>query len=234
MPPSHQCKIWIGGLPSEAEAEDIEDICKRYGRVMDVNIRNSPRDRFAFVEFDNDRDAMDAIKGLDQTKLKGRAIKVSTANPAGQRPAGGRFNDRGPPPGRGGRRNSRDPPPRRGRSNSRRRGPPPRALSRSPSRRRQRARSDSRRSRSRGAGGAARGYKLKLNGVPDDMTSEELQEIVEPFGRSIMDCRVFNERGDVTAEIVFEKVEDAKSAFRELDDRKISGHGKVKCTKLWD
>mmetsp|Transcript_76339 Transcript_76339/g.174847 ORF Transcript_76339/g.174847 Transcript_76339/m.174847 type:complete len:91 (+) Transcript_76339:33-305(+) len=53
----HGKKIWIGGLPSDTSDGELERLCEKYGKVIDVHIRTSPRDRFAFVQFEDDAQA---------------------------------------------------------------------------------------------------------------------------------------------------------------------------------
>ena len=42
---------------------------------------------FGFVEMENNNEADEAIKGLNDTSLKGRDIKVNQAKPRGERPS---------------------------------------------------------------------------------------------------------------------------------------------------
>mmetsp|Transcript_94813 Transcript_94813/g.149978 ORF Transcript_94813/g.149978 Transcript_94813/m.149978 type:complete len:294 (+) Transcript_94813:22-903(+) len=118
-------RIWVGGLPERVSEDDIKEEYNRFGPIKGVQIRyNTGRCSFAFVQYSNRRDAEDAVKATDQSKLFGMPfIKVAWA---GQRSSGKGG-------GKGGRSRSRrrSPSRRRSRSNSRRR---------SPSRRRSRSR----------------------------------------------------------------------------------------------
>merc|ERR1719432_216894 len=130
-----ECKIYIGGLPDDANKFDLEDAFSRIGRVRDVWVARKPPG-FAFIEMEDRRDATDACKELDGTRLCGNRVKVEMSN-GGKGGRGGRGRSRSPY--RGGRS-----PPRRGRSRSKSGG---RGRSRSPRRSR---RSPSYRSVSRG------------------------------------------------------------------------------------
>merc|ERR1719490_739682 len=135
-----ECKIYIGGLPDDANKFDLEDAFSRIGRVRDVWVARKPPG-FAFIEMEDRRDATDACKELDGTRLCGNRVKVEMSNggKGGRGGGGGGGRGRSRSPYRGGRS-----PPRRGRSRSRSGG---RGRSRSPRRSR---RSPSYRSVSRG------------------------------------------------------------------------------------
>merc|ERR1719327_515805 len=103
-----ECKIYIGGLPDDANKFDLEDAFSRIGRVRDVWVARKPPG-FAFIEMEDRRDATDACKELDGTRMCGNRVKVEMSNGG----KGGRF----------GRSRSRSPV-RRSRSRSRRRRSP--------------------------------------------------------------------------------------------------------------
>lgn len=58
------CKVYIGSLGSRATKEDIEDAFGRYGPLRNVWIARNPPG-FAFVEFEDRRDAEEAVRELD-------------------------------------------------------------------------------------------------------------------------------------------------------------------------
>ena len=60
------CKLYVGDLPNHVRREDLEDTFDRYGRVKSVWVARNPPG-FAFVEFEDPRDAKDAAKELDGT-----------------------------------------------------------------------------------------------------------------------------------------------------------------------
>merc|ERR1712154_27809 len=65
-----QCKIYIGGLRDDANRYDLEDAFAKYGPVRDVWVARRPPG-FAFVEMEDARDAEDAARGLDGTRICG-------------------------------------------------------------------------------------------------------------------------------------------------------------------
>lgn len=75
---------------------------QRYGRIREIDIKNQGRPpAFAFVVFDDYRDAEDAVHGRDGYLFDGARIRVEMAR-------GGRGGDRGDRGDRGGYRDSRD------------------------------------------------------------------------------------------------------------------------------
>lgn len=58
------CKIYVGDLGSSASKQDLEDAFSYYGSIRNVWVARNPPG-FAFVEFEDSRDAEDAVRGLD-------------------------------------------------------------------------------------------------------------------------------------------------------------------------
>ncbi|KAF4679732.1 hypothetical protein FOZ60_014572 [Perkinsus olseni] len=81
MPPQPGCasRIWVGGLPSDVRDAELEDRFGKFGRVTDVKICQSSRDTYAFLQFETENAATDAIEDVDQTKFGGFTIKVAHA-----------------------------------------------------------------------------------------------------------------------------------------------------------
>ncbi|KAI1309117.1 Serine-arginine protein 55 [Halotydeus destructor] len=95
-------RVYVGRLPYDVRERDVEKFFKGYGRVREVLMK----DGFAFVEFDDHRDADDAVYELNGKELLGERVHVEFARgPArgrdrGDRGYSSRDGDRG---GRGGR-----------------------------------------------------------------------------------------------------------------------------------
>ncbi|CAH1787201.1 unnamed protein product [Owenia fusiformis] len=80
--PSHrdlECKVYVGNLDKYATKEDVEMVFRRYGDIANVWVARSPPG-FAFVEYHDERDAKDAVRGLDGEMLKGARIRVEISN----------------------------------------------------------------------------------------------------------------------------------------------------------
>ncbi|XP_024942783.1 RNA-binding protein 1 isoform X8 [Cephus cinctus] len=117
------CKVYVGNLGSSASKHEIESAFSKYGPLRNVWVARNPPG-FAFVEFEDSRDAEDAVRELDGTRCCGTRVRVEMSSGRSRRGGGGRR-----------------PGPRYSRSRSR--SPRRRSPSRSRSRNR-RSRSDSR------------------------------------------------------------------------------------------
>jgi len=105
-----KCKLFIGKLDYGAREGDLRDTFEKHGRVAECKIimdRESGRSRgFAFVTFENEDDARDAIDCLDGKEVCGRQISVAHANPRGSGGGGGGGRGGGRSGGYGGGRDS--------------------------------------------------------------------------------------------------------------------------------
>jgi len=84
--------IFLGNLARDVRQRDVEDFFHGFGVIRDINIKSG----FAFIEFQDRRDAADACRRLDGRRLMGDRVTVEMSNKSGNR-------SRSPP-----RRRSRD------------------------------------------------------------------------------------------------------------------------------
>ncbi|KAK3593953.1 hypothetical protein CHS0354_040687 [Potamilus streckersoni] len=89
------CKVYIGDLGYGAAKQELEDVFGRYGRLKNVWVARNPPG-FAFVEFEDPRDAEDATRALDGTRINGRRVRVEMSS------GKSRWGSRGPPTARRG------------------------------------------------------------------------------------------------------------------------------------
>jgi RNA recognition motif-containing protein len=84
--------IYVGNLPFNATAQDLETLFGEYGTVESaaiINDRETGRSRgFGFVEMPNEEGSK-AISELDGHDYNGRALKVNEARPREERPRRG-------------------------------------------------------------------------------------------------------------------------------------------------
>ncbi|CAH1158764.1 unnamed protein product [Phyllotreta striolata] len=105
-------RVFVGGLTYRVKERDLEKFFRKYGRIREVSMKNG----FAFVEFDDYRDAEDAIYELNGRDLMGEKISVERARgtPRGSdqwkdsRRGGGYRGGYGGPPSRSSNRDTRD------------------------------------------------------------------------------------------------------------------------------
>ncbi|KAJ6217618.1 hypothetical protein RDWZM_008775 [Blomia tropicalis] len=89
-------RIYVGRIGYDVRERDIEKFFKGYGRIREILLK----DGFAFVEFDDQRDAEDAVYELNGKDLLGERVHVEFARGPGRgsrgRGGGGRgFGDGG-------------------------------------------------------------------------------------------------------------------------------------------
>ena len=57
-------RLYVGNLPLDIREREIDDLFYKYGRIVDIDIKAGARaPAFAFISFDDSRDADDAIRG---------------------------------------------------------------------------------------------------------------------------------------------------------------------------
>ncbi|KAJ3151403.1 hypothetical protein HDU86_006103 [Geranomyces michiganensis] len=106
--------LFVAGISSHTRARDLAYEFERYGRLVRCDIpapRGVANKPYAFVEFEDDRDAEDAYYEMQNRKVDGYPLNIQWAKNAPSR--SWRYDDR--------RERSRSPPrrPRGGRSRSR-------------------------------------------------------------------------------------------------------------------
>ena len=74
------CKVYIGNLGNNASKYEIEDAFGKYGPLRNVWVARNPPG-FAFVEFEDPRDAEDSVRGLDGTRVCGVSARATACHP---------------------------------------------------------------------------------------------------------------------------------------------------------
>lgn len=103
-------RLFVGGLPYSVTSQQLNDMFAAVGKVVSANVITDKftgnSKGFGFVEFEDEKDADEAVKKLNETEVGGRKITVNVARPLEER--GPRnFNDRPRFSDGGGRRDSR-------------------------------------------------------------------------------------------------------------------------------
>lgn len=78
-PSSLNCKVYIGNLTDDPPRKnELEYAFSYYGKLKTIWIARSPPG-FGYVIYEDEKDAKDAVKGLDGKSIDGRRIKVELA-----------------------------------------------------------------------------------------------------------------------------------------------------------
>ncbi|KAM7481623.1 hypothetical protein LguiB_006206 [Lonicera macranthoides] len=73
--------IYVGNLPGDIREREVEDLFYKYGPIVEIDLKIPPRPPgYAFVEFEDRRDAEDAIHGRDGYKFDGHRLRVELAH----------------------------------------------------------------------------------------------------------------------------------------------------------
>lgn len=68
-------RIYVGGIPTDCRERDLDKFFRNYGRLRDCLIKNG----YAFVEFEDNRDADDAVYEMNGRELMGCRVSVEHA-----------------------------------------------------------------------------------------------------------------------------------------------------------
>ena len=198
---NNDCKVYVGNLPPDIRARDLEDMFYKYGKIIDVDLHNRDRGQaFAFVEFEDSRqvyisphsgcdvgvkfaivvhrDADDAVKGRDGYTFDGYNLRVEFPRGSSKNDRGGGYR-RGYGGGRGG-----------------------------------------------GGGGYGsrgnrpKGYCLTVTGLPPTGSWQDVKDHFRAAGDVIF-ADVFK---DGTGTVEFSRYDHMKRALRDLDDSKFRSH----------
>ncbi|KAM4702007.1 serine/arginine-rich splicing factor 9-like [Discoglossus pictus] len=100
---SRNGRIYVGNLPADVREKELEKLFHRYGRIRSVELKNRGRcssSPFAFIKFQDPRDAEDAVFGRNGYDFGSCRLRVEFQRPfRGSRGDGGGY---GAPRGRNG------------------------------------------------------------------------------------------------------------------------------------
>ncbi|XP_066276087.1 serine/arginine-rich splicing factor 3-like isoform X3 [Branchiostoma lanceolatum] len=73
------CKVYVGDLGQSGTKHELERAFSAFGPLRNVWVARNPPG-FAFVEFDDPRDARDAVDAMDGRYLCGRRVRVELSH----------------------------------------------------------------------------------------------------------------------------------------------------------
>jgi len=75
-------RLYIGELPPDVTREEVEGLFSKHGPIKALDLKNSRDGKmssFAFLEFEDARDAEDAIRARNGVEMSGTRIRVEMA-----------------------------------------------------------------------------------------------------------------------------------------------------------
>ncbi|CAK7348304.1 unnamed protein product [Dovyalis caffra] len=95
--------LYVGNLPGDIREREVEDLFFKYGPIAHIDLKIPPRPPgYAFVEFEESRDAEDAIRGRDGYDFDGHRLRVELAHGGRGHSSSDRHSSHGGGRGRGG------------------------------------------------------------------------------------------------------------------------------------
>ncbi|KAF9128517.1 hypothetical protein BGW39_005008 [Mortierella sp. 14UC] len=89
--------LFLGRLTADTRSRDLEDLFAKYGRVTRLDIKRGTNSGYGFVEYEDPRDADEAVHKLNGTVVNGSPIVVEFAKNNGRRAGDNEcFKDTGP------------------------------------------------------------------------------------------------------------------------------------------
>mmetsp|Transcript_18113 Transcript_18113/g.47286 ORF Transcript_18113/g.47286 Transcript_18113/m.47286 type:complete len:203 (+) Transcript_18113:60-668(+) len=86
-------KIYVGNLPLDVRERELDDLFYKFGKIRLIDIKTPSRPpAYGFVEFDDPRDAEEAVRRRDNYDFGGYRIRVEVARGASGAGARDGFN----------------------------------------------------------------------------------------------------------------------------------------------
>ncbi|XP_072320496.1 serine/arginine-rich splicing factor 1A [Eucyclogobius newberryi] len=192
---NNDCRIYVGNLPPDIRTKDVEDVFYKYGTIRDIDLKNRRGGPpFAFIEFEDPRDADDAVYGRDGYDYDGYRLRVEFPRSGrGSRGGGGGGGFGGIGGGGGGDGG-------RGGGGGGGGGGAPRGRYGPPSRRSE--------------------YRVVVSGLPQSGSWQDLKDHMREAG-DVCYADVYR---DGTGVVEFVRKEDMTYAVRKLDNTKFRSH----------
>jgi len=211
MPSAKPNRLYVGNISRDTNERDIREEFERHGRLQDILMKSN----YAFVEFEKNADAMDALKNLNGVEIHGRrwSVEETRKPPKAER---SRSRDRYRS------RRDRD---RRYRSRSRGRRydrRDRRSYDRYDRRRRDRSYDRGHRRRDRMTSRLARGdYAIQILGISKTTSWQDLKDWARKAGSSVVFGDIVRENNRTYGLIEYKYREDYDNALETLHQTEL-------------
>mmetsp|Transcript_14466 Transcript_14466/g.24744 ORF Transcript_14466/g.24744 Transcript_14466/m.24744 type:complete len:91 (+) Transcript_14466:65-337(+) len=78
-------RIFVGELSEKISEQELEDMFAKFGHIRKISMKAG----FGFVDYDDHRDADDAVRDMDGVEVEGRRLRVEIARGRDRRMGGG-------------------------------------------------------------------------------------------------------------------------------------------------
>eukprot|EP00117_Sycon_ciliatum_P032909 scpid83501/ scgid3088/ Serine/arginine-rich splicing factor 4; Splicing factor, arginine/serine-rich 4 len=95
MPRLDSGALFIGRLSKQTRSSDLEDVFYKYGKMLRCDVKYGSSMAYGFVEYDDPRDAEDAMNRENGREVLGSRIVVEPSRGPGAGRGRGRDDDRG-------------------------------------------------------------------------------------------------------------------------------------------
>jgi len=69
------CKVYVGNLGDNGDEKELTKVFSKYGKLCSVWVAQRPAG-FAFIEYEDNEDAEDAVRALDGREICGQRVRV--------------------------------------------------------------------------------------------------------------------------------------------------------------
>ncbi|KAF8564511.1 hypothetical protein P879_06841 [Paragonimus westermani] len=69
-------KIYVGNLPPDTKTRDIQKLFSKFGPIAEIDLKSRRGPPFAFIEFEDELDAADAVRHRNGYSFDGYALRV--------------------------------------------------------------------------------------------------------------------------------------------------------------
>jgi len=76
-----ETKLVVFNLPSDVRDSEVKDLFRKFGKIRDYHVRDTSGRVYAFVEYEDPRDAEDALERRNDYHFAGKRLRVEFSRP---------------------------------------------------------------------------------------------------------------------------------------------------------